>query len=226
MGNVVSLENYIKQVSQVIDEKLKLADALGDAKLQSIQIIVNDAVKLVSKEMGDKIQDVNEAVKLVSKEMGDKMQDVNEAVKLVSEEMGDKIQTANSIAIDAMLLGTSELDKRIFLVDRVLDRQRGKLLSSAIAFVYFTLLMAYTLYSRSNPETGTGEENLFVVLQFAILGVWMADLVSSIGSGTNRDGFYILALMMMFAGFIFYRGRNNKRGKPEDSQLRKEVVSQ
>jgi len=224
MGNVVSLEKSISLASRVIDEKLKLANALGDEKLQSIQTVVNDAVELLSKEMDGKVQAVNEAVKLASKEMAGKMQDVNEAVKLVSKEMGEKMQTANVLAIDAMLLGTSEMDKKIYLVNGVVDRQRGKLLSSAIAFGYFTLLMAYTLYSR---PSGAGEENLFVAAQFVILGVWMADLVSFIGSDTNRDGFYILALMMMFAGFVFYRGRNGKGSKLEDnSRLKKEVVDQ
>ena len=104
----------------------------------------------------------------------------------------------------AIKLASSEIDGKLKLVNAVVDRQRGKLLSSAIALVYFTLLMAYTLYSRSNPETGTGEGNLSVVLQFVILGVWMADLVWFFGSGTKRDGFYILALMMVFVGFVVH----------------------
>ncbi|KAF8456599.1 hypothetical protein BGX38DRAFT_1162123 [Terfezia claveryi] len=129
----------------------------------------------------------------------------------------------------AIELASREIEEKLKLVNAVVDRQRGKVLSSTIAFMYFTLLMTYTLYSLPSLGiwAGTGEENFFIVVQFVILGVWIADLVSLTGVGNSRDGFYILALMMTFAGFVFYRGRNDKGRKLEKNpRQRKEVVGQ
>ncbi|KAF8428525.1 hypothetical protein EV426DRAFT_584634 [Tirmania nivea] len=135
---------------------------------------------------------------------------IESAVELASREVDEKLKSVNAMVIGLMNLASGHSDEKLQLVDAVVDRQRGKLLSSATAFMYFTLLMSYTLYSRPSLET---KENLFLALQFVILGVWIADLVALIRSGTNRDGYFILALMILSAGFVFCRGRTNKERK-------------
>ena len=162
---------------------------------------------------------IEPAIELASREIEEKLK---VAVGLASQEVDEKLKSINAVAAELMNLASGHGDEKLRLVNMVFDRQRGKLLSSAIAFMYFTLLMAYSLYSQS-LGAGTRGENLFVVLQFVILGVWIADLVSFIGSGTIRDGFYIFALLMAFAGFVFCRGRNDKGRKFEG---KKEVVGQ
>jgi len=161
---------------------------------------------------------IEPAVRLASREIEKKLKI---AIELASREIDGKLISINALAAELMNLASGHGDEKLKLVNAVVDRQRVKLLASAIVFVYFTLLMAYTLYSRPN---GAGEENLFVAAQFVILGVWIFDLVSFIGSDTNRDGFYFLALMMMFAGFVFCRWRDDKRRKVEDNRLRNEVI--
>jgi len=204
MGSALSIEPTIQLASREIDEKLKLVNALA-AELMNVASGHGDA----------KLQ----AIQIV----------VNDAVKLLSKEMDDKMQATNVMAINTMLLVTSEMDKKIQLVDVVIDRQRRKLLSSAVAFMYFILLMAYTLYPPPSVGTGTRGANFFVGLQFLILGVWISDLVGGVNlpfvqNSTNQDRFFILALVMGFLGFVFCRAGDHKGVKLGDNPgLGKEV---
>ena len=45
----------------------------------------------------------------------------------------------------------------------------------------------------------------------------MADLVVFTESDTSRDGFFILALMVGFLGFVYCRGKNDKGRQLEDN---------
>jgi len=110
----------------------------------------------------------------------------------------------------------------IQLADVVIERQRRKLLSSAVAFIYFTLLMTYILYPPPSEGTGTRGANFFVGLQFLILGVWIADLVGGVSlpfvqNSTNQDRFFVLALVMGFLGFVFCRAGGQEGGKLGDN---------
>jgi len=113
--------------------------------------------------------------------------------------------------------GAPSIEPAVQLADVALERQRRKLLSSAVAFMYFTLLMAYTLYPPPSVGTGNRRVNLFVGLQLLILGVWIAELVG------GRDGFYILVLVVGFVGFVFCRDGDYERKLGEILGLGKEL---
>ena len=119
-------------------------------------------------------------------------------VQFASGELDAKLQKAENIlkvAIDA------------------LDTLRGKTLSTSIALIYFTSLVAYSLYTK--PASGTTESYLFM-LQFIILSIWIGALVGW------RDTFMVIILALSFLTLVYQRGRSvpkSPAGQSQDSKL-------
>lgn len=176
MGNALSIEPAVTRASQELDGKIK-----------AVNLMASQLMDLASGHGDQKLK----AIEVV----------LNDFVKLVSQELEEKMKLANILASETMLLGTSEMDKRIQFANSVLDYQRGKILSSGIAFMYLGALMGYGLYSP--PQLGSAQGNLFA-LQFAVVGFWIMDLVG----GDRTDRIMVMSLITLFVLFVNYRGRS------------------
>ena len=119
------------------------------------------------------------------------------AIQLASSELDMNLQKAGATGKDTI---------------DAFDVLRGKLLSSFIALAYFTLLVAYALYTR--PASESTEIYLFM-LQFMILSIWTGSLVGW------RDATMITVLALSFLTFVYQRGRSvpkSPAGKRQDSK--------
>ena len=110
--------------------------------------------------------------------------------------MDESIDRAYTELDKQMLLAYTELDKRMLLASTIFDQHRREILSSGIAFGYFTALLAYGFYNP--PQLGTWVAGLYV-LQFVIVGFWIVMLLS----GGMTEQIIVLSLMTLFVLFVF-----------------------